>query len=265
MGGSYAARATGTVRCGPRATGRRPRGPAPGDGGAAGTDPRGGRSGYPAPVRRKLVTGGLAVLAIAMAVLAIRSWTTDETDRARASVERLAAAVDARDYRTICRDILSTELQDKLQAVDLPCERAMEQGFGGVQRPRLTVENVVVIDDRARAAVRTDAVGQQPSADVLSLEKTDGEWRITALNQTASTASTNGGAAAGAPTPGGRTVTTGATPAPGDLQPRTGNLPDDARIQDRKGKGKTAAEKRRDARLRALQRRALRVQGDRGE
>ena len=30
------------------------------------------------------------------------------------------------------------------------------------------------------------------------------------------------------------------------------------------GKGKTAAEKRRDARLRALQRRALRVQGGRG-
>ena len=220
-------------------------------------------------MRRKLVIGGLAFLAIAVVVLAIRSWSTDDTDRARASVERFAAAVEDRDYRTICADILAEELQDKLQAVDLPCERAMEQGFGAVQRPRLTVENVVVIDDRARAAVRTDALGQRPSADVLSLELQDGDWRISALNQTASTASTNGGGATsggGTPTPGGRTVTTGASaPTPDKLTPSTSNLPDDERIQDREGKGKTAAEKRRDARLRALQRRALRQQGERGE
>lgn len=220
-------------------------------------------------MRRKLVTGGLALLAIAAVVLAIRSWSTDDTDRARASVERFAAAVEDRDYRAICADILADDLQDKLQAVDLPCERAMEQGFGAVQRPRLTVENVVVIDDRARAAVRTDALGQRPSADVLSLEREDGEWRISALNQTASTASTTGGGATvggDVPVPGGRTVTEGApAPAPGKLTPDTGNLPDDARIQDREGKGKTAAEKRRDARLRALQRRALRLQGERGQ
>lgn len=219
-------------------------------------------------MRRKLVTGGLAVLAIVMVVLAIRSWTTDESDRARASVERFAAAVETRDYQGICSDLLAEELRDKLQAVDLPCERAMQLGFGEVRRPRLTVENVVVIDERARAAVRTDAAGQLPSADVLSLEKQDGEWRISALNQTASTASTTGGGAATTPTPAPsppRTVVTGPTPVQGDLTPRTDALPDDERIQDRKGEGKTAAEKRRDARQRALQRRALRVQGERGQ
>jgi hypothetical protein len=208
------------------------------------------------------VTGGLALLAIAMVVLAIRSWSTDESDRARASVERFAAAVEDRDYRTICDALLASELREKLQAVDLPCDRAMRLGFGEVRSPRLTVENVVVVDDRARAAVRTDAAGQQPSADVLSLVKQSGDWRISALNQTASTAST--GTATGPAPPAGRVVTTPA-PAGGALVPKTSGLPDDARIQDRTGKGKTAAEKRRDARLRALQRRALRVQGDRGQ
>lgn len=217
-------------------------------------------------MRRKLVTGGLAVLAIVMVVLAIRSWTTDETDRARASVERFVAAVETQDYESICADLLAEDLQKKLQAVDLPCERAMQLGFADVRKPRLTVENVVVIDDRARAAVRTDAAGQLPSADVLSLEKQGGEWRISALNQTASTASTNGGATTPAPPPTpSQTVVTGPTPVQGDLTPKTDGLPDDERIQDRKGEGKTAAEKRRDARQRALQRRALRVQGERGQ
>jgi hypothetical protein len=55
-------------------------------------------------------------------------------------------------------------------------------------------------------------------------------------------------------------VLTGPTPVQGDLTPKTDGLPDDARIQDRRGAGKTAAEKRRDARQRAL-----RVQGERGQ
>jgi hypothetical protein len=217
-------------------------------------------------VRRRLVTGGLAILAVVVVVLAIRSWATDDTDRARASVEQFAAAVESRDYKRLCTSILATALQDKLQSVDLPCERVMEQGFGAVKQPRLTVENVVVIDDRARAAVRTDAAGQAPSADVLSLEKQDGDWRISALNQTASTASTgDAGSGSTTPAPPARTVVTTPPPVSGDLTPQTSGLPDDERIQDRKGVGKTKAEKRRDARLRAAHRRALRVQGDRGQ
>jgi hypothetical protein len=209
------------------------------------------------------VTGGIAIVAIVMVILAIRSWTTDESDRARGAVERFAAAVEARDYRTICGGLLADELQDKLNAVGLTCERAMQAGFADVRDPRLTVENVVVVDDRARAAVRTDAAGQQPSSDVLSRVRQDGTWRISALNPTASTASTGGGGASQAAPP--RTVITGPTPVPGDLTPDPSGLPDDARIQDRSGVGKTAAEKRRDARIRAAQRRAMRVQGARGE
>jgi hypothetical protein len=207
------------------------------------------------------VTGGLAVFAIVVVVLAIRSWSTDESDRARASVERFAGAVESRDYRTICTSILADDLQKKIEQLNVPCERAMQEGFGSVRQPRLTVENVVVVDDRARAAIRTDAEGQSPSSDVLSLERQDGSWRISELNQTAATQST--GPAGGAPVPAQTVITTPA-PVRGDLSPDPSNLPDDARIQDRSGAGKTAAEKRRDARLRALQRRALRVQGDRG-
>lgn len=233
------------------------------DDGADAEATRGG--GVPASlcdVRRRLVTGGLAVIAIVVVVLAIRSWSTDEGDRARASVERFAGAVESRDYRTICSSILADDLQKKIEQLNVPCERAMEASLGRVQQPRLSIQNVVVVDDRARAAVRTEAAGQRPSADVLSLERQDGSWRISELNQTASTEST--GSDTGTPAPAQTVITTPA-PVQGDLTPDTSKLPDDARIQDRNGKGKTAAEKRRDARLRALQRRALRVQGGRGE
>lgn len=210
------------------------------------------------PVRRRLVTGGLALLAVAMVVLAVRSWSTDESDRARASVERFAAAIEGRNWSVVCDELLATDLRDNLQSVDLPCERALQLGVGDVRAPRLTVENVVVVDDRARAAVRTDAAGQAPSADVLSLVKQGGGWRISALNQTAASGTGTGA------TPPPETVVTTPAPVPGDLVPKPSGLPDDDRIQDRAGIGKTAAEKRRDARLRALQRRALRQQGDRG-
>jgi hypothetical protein len=219
-------------------------------------------------VRRRLLTGLLAVVAIVAVVLAVRSWATDETDRARAAVERFAAAVEDRDYATICDRLLDDPLRERLQAVELPCVQALRIGFGGVRDPRLTVENVVVVDDRARAAVRTAAAGQPPSQDVLSLVRRTGEWRISALaNENA------GGTVGAAPPPEGTStgaeppetvITTPTLAAPGTLTPKPSNLPDDDAIQDKRRGNRTPAEVRRDRRLRALQRRALREQGRRG-
>jgi ketosteroid isomerase-like protein len=214
-------------------------------------------------VRRKLVTGGIGVFAIAMVVLAIVSWSTNDEDRVRGSVEKFAAAIESRDYKTVCEDLLADDLLDKLQRGQIPCERFFQGTAGQVQDPRLKIQNVVVVDDRARAAIVTEAKGQTPSSDVLSLQKQDGSWRISELNQTATTETT--GTSANAPTPESSGVVTTPSQIKGDLTPDPSALPDDARIQDKSGKGKTPAEKRRDARIRELQRRALRVQGDRGE
>jgi hypothetical protein len=228
-------------------------------------------------VRRRLLTGLLVVVAIVTVVLAVRSWATDETDRARAAVERFAAAVEDRDYATVCDRLLDARLRERLQAVDLPCVEALRTGLGDVREPRLTVENVVVVEDRARAAVRTAAAGQPASEDVLSLVRQGGAWRISALaNENA------GGTVAPAAVPEGEgpadaaATSTGAAPpptvittptpaAPGTLAPKPSGLPDDEAIQDKRRGDRTDAEVRRDRRLRALQRRALREQGRRGE
>lgn len=237
-------------------------------------------------MRRRLITGLLAVVAIVTVVLAVRSWATDETDRARAAVERFAGAVEARDYATVCDRLLDARLRERLQAVDLPCVAALRTGLGGVRDPRLTVENVVVVQDRARAAVRTVAAGQPPSEDVLSLVRQSGTWRISALanenaggtvgSAAAGTAPTGADAAEGespadaagtatGPAPPATVITTPTPAAPGTLTPKPSNLPDDAAIQDKRRGDRTPAEVRRDRRIRALQRRALREQGRRGE
>lgn len=214
-------------------------------------------------MRRKLVTGGIAIFAVAMVVLAIVSWSTDDRDRVRGSVEKFTAAIESRDYKTVCQDLLADDLLNKLEKLQIPCETFMREGIGNVKDPRLSIQNVVVVDDRARAAITTEALGQAPSSDVMSLEKQDGSWRISELNQTAETETT--GTTSGAPTPQAPGVVTTPAPARGDLTPDPSKLPDDARIQDRSTKGKTPAEIKHDARIRALQRRALRVQGTHGQ
>jgi hypothetical protein len=206
------------------------------------------------------VTGGLAVLAILMVVLAIRSWTTDEADRARGAVERFAAAVEARDYTAICNGLLAEDLREKLRQVELPCTEALQTGFGEVRRPRLTVVNVVVVKDRARAAVRTDAEGQAASEDVLSLVKETGEWRISSL--AAETAAAGPSATPTVKNAPPRVVITTPTPESGGLTPDTSNLPDDA-LLEKPAKELTPAERKRVTDLKREQRRAMRAQGAR--
>lgn len=218
-------------------------------------------------MRRRIVTGLLALLAVAMIVLAIRSWTTDERDRARAAVERFGAAVAAKDYGTICQGLLSSQLKRGLEQVGLPCEQALREGLGAVRAPRLTVDSVVVVDDRASAAVHTGAAGQPASRDVIQLRKETGEWRISALGapgrQSALSAPPTGTTATSATTP----VPPG-TPGGGAIVLPDPDAPVNGAVTTPPGR-LTAAEKRRlerrQARQRRLERRALREQANRGQ
>ncbi|WP_320669676.1 hypothetical protein [Patulibacter defluvii] len=220
-------------------------------------------------MRRRVVTGLLALLAAAMVVLAIRSWTTDERDRARAAVERFGAAVAAKDYGAICQGLLASRLKQSLESVGLPCEEALRQGLGSVRQPRLTVDSVVVVDDRASAAVHTGAAGQPASRDVIQLRKETGEWRITALGAP-------GRETAGAGTTGSGTTATTTTPLPPGSR-GSGAIVPPALDPDAPANGAvttpagpvSAAERRRierrKARQRRLEREARRAQANRGE
>jgi hypothetical protein len=126
-----------------------------------------------------------AVLLLALAVLAAGCGESgpSEEEAVRATVERYARAVAAKDYDTLCDELFAPELLRGARAQDLPCETALETGLGDVERPTAQVGQVVVDDeaDSATARVRTDAANQPPSEDTVRLVRRDGTWRIIAL------------------------------------------------------------------------------------
>ena len=107
----------------------------------------------------------------------------DEEEAVRATVERYAAAVAAKDYDTLCDELFAPELLRGARAQGLPCETALATGLDDVRDPTARVGEVVV-DEQASSAtarVRTDAANQPPSEDTVRLVRRDGRWRIIAL------------------------------------------------------------------------------------
>jgi hypothetical protein len=104
-----------------------------------------------------------------------------EQSRVRAVLDRLVKATADRDFRRLCDDVLAQSLVRQVEATGVPCADALRAGLGGVRQPRLTVRALRVRGKRAYATVHTTATGQRPSDDTVRLDKTDGEWRVTAL------------------------------------------------------------------------------------
>ncbi len=128
----------------------------------------------------------LAIALLALAVLAGGcggSGPDEEEQAVRATVERYARAVAAKDYDTLCDELFAPELLRGARAQGLPCETALATGLDDVERPTAQVGEVVV-DEQASSAtarVRTDAANQPPSEDVVRLVRREGAWRIIAL------------------------------------------------------------------------------------
>jgi hypothetical protein len=102
-------------------------------------------------------------------------------EQVRTVVGDFGRATAAKDYRTLCEDILAPQLVDKVTEVGLPCEGALRQGLGRVKDPHLTIGRVQVDGDRASAEVQTSAAGQAPSKDTLKLVNVNGTWKIASL------------------------------------------------------------------------------------
>ena len=128
------------------------------------------------PAPRTLLAALLAATALLTACGA-----DDEAD-VRATVERYAKAVAAKDYQTLCDEILADELIENLRRVQAPCETALQRGFREVDRPTITVRSVKLDGDTATALARSDAANQEPSEDTIRLVKEDGDWKIVALS-----------------------------------------------------------------------------------
>jgi hypothetical protein len=132
----------------------------------------------PRPVR---VLTAAAVGAIALALAAAGCGRSDD-QKVRDTLSTFQRATADKDYGKLCSDVLAKQLVDRLSAVGLPCEVALQRGLGSVTAPRLEVQRVRVRGDVALAQVRTSAAGQPPSADTIRLVRQGDDWRVATLS-----------------------------------------------------------------------------------
>jgi hypothetical protein len=129
------------------------------------------------PVTRLLVA--LAVLCAAL--LSGCGGGPSDSERVHTAVQAFGAATAAKDYQRLCDTLLAPKLVQKVESVGLPCEVALRQGLGSVQKPTLTIGRITVKGDTATAEVQSSAAGEAPSHDTLQFVRVAGEWRIASL------------------------------------------------------------------------------------
>lgn len=125
---------------------------------------------------RIAVLAALGVIVIVV-VLSLRPGPDAEKD-VRKTLDRYAEASRDKDYQTLCDDLLSKEIVDRIRSVGLPCEVAVRTGLEDRQNPRLTVLGIEVNGDQALARVRGGAVGEPIGTSTYRLVREDGSWRI---------------------------------------------------------------------------------------
>jgi hypothetical protein len=129
----------------------------------------------------------------------------------RTVVARFGVATRAKDYQEICDNLLAQDLVDKIEAIGLPCESALQRGLGDVRNPTLAINEVSISGSRALVSIHTSAAGQKPSDDALQVVRENGEWKIASLaapsdqrTQTQTTPTTTTPRAAQKPTDSGK-------------------------------------------------------------
>jgi hypothetical protein len=126
--------------------------------------------------QRIVAVGALAVVIVVL-VLSLRPGPNSD-EEVRQTLDRYAQASRAKDYQTLCDDLLSSEIVDRLRSVGLPCEVALRTGLENTKNPTLTVIGVEVNGNQALARVRGVAVGQAPGTSTYRLVREGGGWRI---------------------------------------------------------------------------------------
>ncbi len=104
-----------------------------------------------------------------------------QQDQVRAKVEQFVGAAAARNYGTICNQVLAPSLLTRLAAGGISCPQAMQIGFGAVSRPTLSIGKITVSGPRASVIALSTAQGQPASLDTIELTKVRQGWRIASL------------------------------------------------------------------------------------
>ena len=103
-------------------------------------------------------------------------------DEIQSKVQQFSHAVGARDYGTICRQVLSPGFAERIvENTQLSCEEAVRVALGGVRDPVISIGKIVVRGRHASAITLTLARGERASLAVIGLVDTGDGWRISSL------------------------------------------------------------------------------------
>ena len=124
-----------------------------------------------------------ALLAAALAGLVAGACGKSDDDKVRDTLAHFEQATKQEDYKALCDDVLSEQVVQRLRAVGLPCETALQRStVASTLQPSITVEQVKVRGDTALAQITSTAVGQRASHDTIRLVKQGDDWRIASLS-----------------------------------------------------------------------------------
>jgi hypothetical protein len=106
---------------------------------------------------------------------------TSDSAQVRAKVEQFVRAAAAKDYSTICGQVLAPSLLQRLSSAGVSCQQAMQIALSGVQEPTISIGRVKVSGQTASAITLSVAKGQVASLDAIDLIKTGDGWRLASL------------------------------------------------------------------------------------
>jgi hypothetical protein len=113
--------------------------------------------------------------------LALAGCGASPREEVQAKVEQFAHATAAKDYASLCSQVLAPALAAHLTAAGLSCDQAMRIFVDSVQNPTLSVSRVTVKGANASAIVLAGASGQRPALETIELIHTQHGWRLDSL------------------------------------------------------------------------------------
>jgi Flp pilus assembly protein TadB len=136
--------------------------------------------------RARIVVWGLLAVIVVFVALQLRGGR-DDPALVRTALARYQQASGAKDYQTLCDDLLASSYVKQTASSGLPCEVALRTALENVRNPTLRVLGVEVNGDRAAARVRGSAAGQVAGEAVYTLVREGDAWRILPPRPAAST------------------------------------------------------------------------------
>src|SRR5437763_14505275 len=101
-----------------------------------------------------------AGIVLSCVACALGACGTSDSDQVRAKVDQFVQAAAAKDYKTICDQVLAASLVQRLSAAGLRCMEAMQIALGGVQDPTISIGRVSVTGQKASVITLSAAKGQ---------------------------------------------------------------------------------------------------------